>query len=407
MCELSLIDLGNRKANGVLATIMMRENSRLQNKDGCGTFNAHRGVLRSAKPAYSLLNLSEAFVELDGKSIDDGPILCHVRAASLTLANKLLTFEHAHPFQSDHYVFAHNGTLTFKSKEKEDAYKDKEVIDSEMFLDQLEKCYTGNVYEDLVTTMDLFRGKFAFLIYHIPEGKYYVVRGKTASLHYWEVATNGVPGIVINTEKDHMESEMVTGRNILKIFGMDVTSEQIIPKAIDEETVNVLDPATHKLVLLGKISETPKEVVSTPVNFHRGGRIESGTTSGAIIMGGTTAGAETVIEKLVKIAEANALDIRDLDKLAVTLMDKCLLEFGINDPKVLLEWLVSLGKSNNPKYLKLWRKMTTFATSDALYKRYPELSFPYFLTDMSKFKFIFRAEKELLKEHKITIVEEE
>ena len=127
---------------------------------------------------------------------NDKPIIAHVRAASVgTEVNK----ENAHPFETKDFILAHNGTLEFRKKEikeewdkmceEDETLKDK--IDSEKFIIFLQKRYDESknkkFCEVIKGVANEFYGKFAFMIYAKQEDIYYIIRGRSATLHACQI----------------------------------------------------------------------------------------------------------------------------------------------------------------------------------------------------------------------------
>lgn len=400
MCQLTLIDLGNKTYNRIAAVTLMRENSKITNKDGCGVYNPVSGIQKTDSQASSLSLLGH---DMKLAKMNDDPLICHVRNATTTLEKKLLSSEHAHPFWSSHFILAHNGSLVFKEKEREAEYKDKELIDSEIFLAELEKNYDPkSVVETLTKTMNLFRGKFAFLIYHKPEKTYYVVRGKTATLYVSEVSMDdGKKGIIVNTELDSLNASIMYITNLLSVLGTDTVFDN--PKLLEVESIYKLHE--HSLEKIGTLLETTKEVV-TVTNFVRG---TANTTVDSTAMGvmTETGGSKNAVTKwIAKWLSKNGLSIIELDWMSFELMGKCLLDCSAEDVRVLVTLLVDLEKRNNVKYRKLWESICAYSFPVTLYHRYPDLKFPYFLTEMNVFKNTYNMEREELEIVGIKIAKE-
>lgn len=382
MCQMTLINVDNTKAMFMLAINLMMENSRISNKDGCGIFSPSTGVSKTELAASVLLNLGETVV---GKFKKVEPMICHVRAASFSSDKKLLSSEHAHPFESEHYVFQHNGTLSFKNKTDEEKYKDKELIDSEMFLAELEKNYTGDIVVDVNKTMELFYGKFAFMIYHKPEDCFYIIRGRAATLYKTELVvpnTTIVRGLVVNTESISMHEAIMRASNCLQLSGirLDPTKAELL----ETETAYKLDGYT--LVKLGTVKENDKPVAA---NFSQNTRPQAA---------GYSKMEDGYLTKIIKYMVDWGLGPEDMDELAMVLIGKGFVDFDYEDKTSYTKYLEELERRFNNHLKRKWQEMLISSFGGNLYAIFPELQFPYFLTEPSKFKEIYGKFLIILKE---------
>ena len=379
MCQLSLINTDDMDMTYLLAVNLMMENSRTSNKDGSGIFLPGVGVSKTQNASSELLNLGDAVIGSVrlAKIKEPVPMLCHVRAASFSLTKKLITEEHAHPFESEHFVFAHNGTLTFKSVTDENRYKDKELIDSEIFLAELELKYTGDVVADVNSTMDLFTGKFAFIIYHKPEAQFYVIRGKSATLFQKRLLndkTKEVKGLVINTENLSLHDACLRASNCYQLWGDRYDPEKA--ELLEAETAYKLDG--FSLVEVGKVKENEKPVVT---NFYRGGY--SQTAHGEVRT--TTATVTSVIEYM----KSWGIGPVDMDEICKKVLGYGLIDMEYANKIVFTKFLTDLNVRYVPSFKESWKDMITSSYRYSLYLLFPELQFPYFLTEPSKFKEIY------------------
>jgi hypothetical protein len=163
------------------------------------------------------------------------------------------------------------------------------------------------------------------------------------------------------------------------------------PKQLETETIYRLDD--HILVKVGELKETPKEVVSYNTGFTKGAN-----PNGNLPAIAATAGANQVTTSrwLSGFLVRNEMNITELDWTAEVLFDKGMLDFIPDDFHKLIKLLTELERRNNAKYKRLWRTMRNYNSVNFLYKRYPGLEFPYFLTDMKEFKGIYHKESERL-----------
>ena len=212
MCQLSFIHVPNDlKLEKTILAIQFLINSRITHTDGWGFYsNAH--IMKSKLNASLTSNLGE-LINIYVKEKE--PIIAHVRAAS---TGTEVIKENAHPFETKDLILAHNGTLSFRKKEEEEKWevlckenkKYEDMIDSEIFITLLQQDYEKKQKKSfplvIKETMEKFYGKFAFLIYVKPEKKYYIIRGRTATLFGCQILLKDSPiGIIINTEKHDLE----------------------------------------------------------------------------------------------------------------------------------------------------------------------------------------------------------
>ncbi len=232
MCQLSYINLKNKKFNSLISLFLASHNSVL-NPDGFGVFVNNR-IYKSDMPGYMITNIKQI-------CSTDKPIMMHVRKASVNSKNKE---NKAHPFAFGCYILMHNGTLEPKSGKIPD-----DMIDSEYFALELSK--KGNrTVEALQETMKNFKGKFAFLIYNQDENSYYAVRGKTADLNIVRITIGDVSGFIINTETDTLVRALI----MLENFYPDMKISKI--EELDKESIyRVNDDGIEKV---GELEENER-----------------------------------------------------------------------------------------------------------------------------------------------------
>lgn len=232
MCQLSFVNLKNKKFNSIMSLFLASHNSIL-NPDGFGVFVNDR-IYKSDMPGYMITNIKQI-------CSTDNPIMMHVRKASV---NSKKNENKAHPFVFGCYVLMHNGTLEPQSGKIPD-----DMIDSEYFALELSK--RGNrTVEALQETMKNFKGKFAFLIYNRDENSYYAVRGKTADLNIVNVSIGGTSGFIINTETDTLVRALI----MLENFYPDTKVSKI--EELDKESIyKINDDGIEKV---GKLEENER-----------------------------------------------------------------------------------------------------------------------------------------------------
>lgn len=395
-----LVHTKNPAVNKLIGMVLMTYDSYVHNRDGTGYFNPKCGINKTIIPACLITNFG---IVLDEKELDNGPLMCHVRAAS-TQNKDLLTEEHVHPFESQHFVLQHNGTLIFKDKTKEKEYENLKIIDSEIFLLELEKNYTGDVYADVKKTVDLFYGKFAFMIYHKPEKSFYVIRGKTATLFKQRIVINNEEGFVINTEIDTLEKGILLALNLLQLQGVS-TELADKPEAVKGETAYKVEGIN--LLELGSVIQTEAPVATNftwagnPVTNIVGETAKTAKTyKPARPVNGTITelekGKKDMVNNIISFLAVSGISLTDLDKIMYVALERPISNYNYSlDHEIYERILAGLTRRINNRIKEMWNVMVGYGGSERLYKKYSDptkplmLQFPYFLTESSMFKKIY------------------
>jgi len=255
----------------------MVENSSTLNKDGGGIY--FDGILyKSGEQAC--INTDIPY-ELKKKYKSDTPIIAHVRAATVGTSNKkVISADNSHPFESEHYILEHNGSLDRKtpfSKEEKEEFGDK--TDSEVFLLSMEKNYSAEKkFEDIIKeTMEEWEGKFAFIIRDKTSGVDYIVRGKSADLYIshlvtysyrkkdntkneYETVISSHHGYVINTQKNSLDKVNVLMEMLMPLNGFNTISFTD-PILLEKETIFRADK--FKIEKIADITENDRPVITT------------------------------------------------------------------------------------------------------------------------------------------------
>ena len=214
MCELIFVNGHRADLNRILTLNLALEDSRTMNRDGWGIYTKEHGIQKTNIEPW----LTSGFGRTIGENVSESPVIFHVRSAS---RGTEIRVDYNHPFETEHLVLAHNGTLT--PKETLAGYEGK--LDSEVFLLELEKEYIKDKKKDLVKSlqavMERFTGKFAFLIYEKETETYYAVRGRTADLNiaYLLSSKGAITGYVINTVANNLGCGVDMSLEILSMQG--------------------------------------------------------------------------------------------------------------------------------------------------------------------------------------------
>jgi len=264
MCELTYVNTRRADLNKQIVFNQALENTRRDNQHGWGIFTTESGIFKTKTIPWETPKFGIRVRNL----VTEEPTILHVRSASRGTDVKI---EFNHPFESEHLILAHNGTLTPTVVKPEYAEK----LDSEVFLMELEETYRKEKKSEkrLVTslqeTMLKFSGKFAFLIYEKETKNWYAVRGKTADLHIIYILNPKDPaeekeilGYVINTVKVDLRTATDSAIELLHMLGkpnIPLVSEVV---ELAEESIFLLGPTIIEKI--GELKQNYPVVVSTP-----------------------------------------------------------------------------------------------------------------------------------------------
>jgi hypothetical protein len=166
--------------------------SKNQHRDGFGMFLAgNNTIYKKSTSCDKVVNTPDFVQWLSENSVDNGPILTHVRQSTFAKAWNAPDST-AHPFQAGNLTLVHNGHLV-NALTVRDKYKIPLTItvDSEIFLKVLEIKAGGKPLEHKVIqeTVNEFIGPFVIFIHeNIPERTdgFWILMGKDRNMHYYE-----------------------------------------------------------------------------------------------------------------------------------------------------------------------------------------------------------------------------
>jgi predicted glutamine amidotransferase len=388
MCQLSFISLGDRKLNSLALLTQSATNTETIHQDGFGYFTKSDGWWKTDISPHIMIN-NGYLIRRNIKSSD--PIIAHVRHATATGGVKEINIANSHPFEREHIVLAHNGTLEFKEKGKMNLPEYKGMIDSEIFTDYLNSKIDVNkpFPETLAEVMEEWQGKFAFLIFYKPTESYYAVRGRTAKLHVFEFCPGGnYSGLIVNTELDSLKKGMIRFVNQCQLRGMNITWSQDSFSELPEESIFQYNPEDRRLVKLPiSIRENEMPVRTYQTNFLAGKYWETKTNTGSIITGDNNSKDDkekNMANEILYFMNAYDLSIESMDELCAHVTGIPLL--GCNEKQIQsfiyfledLDWYVRKFKDKDivDKW-KAWKYSGVTSELD-MYKKY-NLQFPYFL----------------------------
>lgn len=334
MCELTFINSHNELLNKYFTLLSGLENSRTpvrttlpENIHGWGIFTQKSGILKTVVTPWDTLN----FGTIIKNRVDKRPVLLHVRAAS---KNTEVKEEFNHPFETENLILAHNGTLIPKVSFTNEAYKN--MMDTQVFLQELDKVYVSNGKTDLVEslqkTMLMFYGKFAFLIYEKNTGDYYAVRGFSATLNLVYILDpegNNI-GYVVNTVNEDLYRSMETVYELLDLQGKQVPgySRNI---ALPTETIFKLNDT--EVVDVGKLVQNSAPT-TTAIVPAKSASIHS-TNYKPSYDSGTATPAMKEADQLAYWLRIYGLNIEDLDEILYQTLGVRLLECDPTDIQTL------------------------------------------------------------------------
>ena len=383
MCQLTAVNLGEKQRNSLFLYALQNIGSD-SHGHGTGIMQGNSGY-RTELKTNTISNLGEIYNEfIKGNSLVCG----HVRLASTGVP---ICEENSHPFETDRILLMHNGTLKFKDKvraekherriETTNSYGTKitsteKDSDSLLFAEELEKeLAKGKSFIDaLKDAMNLFYGKFAFIIRDKEEKKTYIIRGKTAKLHIAYLVEEDVTvknRYIIQTEEETLKKAILVSKNILSLSsGKNIKFTK--PELLDEETIFLVTPSGIKVA--GKIEENSEPVVAKEVSASSY-QSNRGKSSGYVPY---TKKAEMdehkAAEKISKFMVANAFSPKDIEIMFLRFLGIPLLEADLETMIAFIDNIIPL-LSTTKKLKKLISKnnlvVTMWKYTDLKISQYP------------------------------------
>lgn len=365
MCQLSLVSTNDPVLTRMLLYSLLVANS-LQNRDGTGYYNPSSGVYWKTEKAADItkIELAKALTEEVSETL-----IGHVRSAGFTNYVKIVSNDKAHPFVSNHFLLFHNGSL--ERKDKVWVKNDDGLIDSEIFLKELEENYKKekDIIKLLQKTMEDFTGKFAFIIEY--DKHIYVIRGKTAELSSLDIThDNKKIGLIINTGSISGERAVIETHCFAKLIGKSVGFASKFEE-LNKETIYEFIPETKSLVKLGELKETERVITGryVPVNS-------------TIIDNSSFTFTHTASEKLYHYMLELGINIEEFDKLITVCSGAGILQLVPADFETICYYLEGLKKrkSGNAKSKLLWDSIRNHSGEFKMDNyEHLDVQFPYFL----------------------------
>lgn len=417
MCQLSFINLGSKKLNQIHLYSQFIVNTKTTHQDGHGFFQPGNEIYRTYLQPALTLNLGNWIRKL---ITTNDPVMAHVRLSSW--GYKVLKDANSHPFEKESLILMHNGTLEFEDLKKEKEERFKDMIDSEKFATILDEIYSRNNDMSLALnqTMDLFTGKFAFIIYSKIEKRFYIIRGDTARLYMSNVFIHNEKekenrgqylGFVINTEDYHLTEALLRTSNQAQFLCGLRFEYDTKPIELPRETILAYNPTTFNLNDCGKLIEKRKPipaVVTYPQNNYGGGKHNnpSNFTHTKTTVQTDFLGENTLLMACYKFMTEWNLTLPELDLLfyhsigiPISGCKRIDVETFVNKVIPLLEKNAT-GEKN---IRKVWTQLKdrTFADPITLTEK-EKLKFPYFFNTVFELR---ECKRKYLKQGEIEIIE--
>lgn len=385
MCQLTFVNIPNNKNLSKL--ILMNQllfNSTSLNKDGYGIFQEEGRLFKSEKTPNDIVNLGEV---INGAILNTKPILGHVRQATIQTGKKEkeINKDNSHPFEYQHLILAHNGSLEIEDKDLESEYKkyiDKK-IDSEIFTMELNNHYRKNLDKDFPVVFNevnkKFTGKFAFVIFNKYENKWYIIRGLQAKLHLVYFKENGKTiGYMVNTEEKSLVSNLDYTMNLIQlVYSRHITYTS--PQILAFETI--FEARRDNLYEVAKTKETIKTYNYWPNRVYEpvGNRNNSITVFPKV----ETLG-DNESKFLNEIMIDFVLSIEEINRIFETILSSGVNRFNKDEFEIFVDNVVPvLEEYFDADKAKLWRKIDNKGHISVLsiYNKH-NLLFPYFFNDI-------------------------
>jgi hypothetical protein len=360
MCQLSLASLKNNKLNLSFVISQMQVNSALDHNDGTGIFGSE-GLFKTKNSAKSLV---QSVPQIREKIKNNRPVCGHVRKASFSLTNKLVDDEHAHPFESDNFILAHNGTLVLKDKTIKTP---DNLIDTQIFLNELEREWNGNIIESLNKAMKKFTGKFAFLIYCKPDDSFYIVRGLATLFKHDMYIGDEYLGFVINTEKDHLDKNIVIFQNQVELWtGKCLNVLKDNATLLLHESIFRINEKTNTIIRIGDIKEETAYTAVTPY-YNKPQNTVPDTK------------VESPYEFIFKFLSDMYISLSYLDTWLYSLIGKGVLSLEEGDMPLIKEILSYAKTISNPKLIAEYTALANLKHYTFIHYSPYFFPFPYFM----------------------------
>jgi len=386
MCQLTFINSNDKELNKSILINQFLVNTVTSHRDGYGFFHKETGLFKTGLHPWETSNLGEL---ISDRIKNSEPILAHVRLATVTNNVKEISNENSHPFETKDFVVAHNGSFEGDIL-SEERFKDK--IDSEIFTILLQETYEKNPKWSIVKLVneaysENLTGKFAFLIYFKPVDKFYIIRGKTATLFKSDISEYNPDkkskkvGFIVNTEKVDLERAFIFANknNQLKTGNYFKIEE---PEALKSETIFQVNHAGIREI--GSIEQKNK-VTTTPTYAQTQRDSFTWNSRSYVPYNKSTANSNLKSDEdfLLELYDVYGLTIPEIDLLFLEIVGLPIIASTKEEFKIFEEIVESYLEEHTKHKGDLWKHLTE-RTFDPLemYDHFG-LQFPYFLNEVS------------------------
>lgn len=421
MCQLTLLRAKNLTLLRALLANQLLVNTKTTHRDGVGIAyyddKDERYFLRSrTAPILNASFYDESILPIDSAKY---PVLAHVRKASTKKETQLE--QHVHPFYDEetNLTLAHNGTLEFLDTARQ-ADVDNEfpdMIDSQIFFKLFSERFKKDedVVKSLKDTMELFSGKFAFLIRHGLD--FYAVRGKTAELHVAKIYKKSGDtlkqiAMLVNTELLPLKESL--GYTLVALRGSSEGFKYTIEE-LEKESIYKLE-SNYDLVKVDEITQNfPYQNSYNRGRNYTAQKRESGGALDVLGLplvtprqGSTTTDATLTV--LNQTCNRLGITLYELDELLFATLSLTLAEVTTTDVRdfnlwisPLLEQIIEDDENTHEKrslWLKSVARLGLWNRSVAYGKVTPNLQFPWYFNEVEELRLLEQYTEKLTQNRK-------
>lgn len=367
MCQMTFANTHNVELNREIFLVLSALGGP-QNDDGWGFCDTNKMFKTDLASHF----IPDAGTILLRDYTQNSALMGHIRAASPQVP---VTYDNTHPFLLGDVFFQHNGKLTPRKPEDFTLEYDTEVLnttsnkmekrtfkisDSLLFFQEFSKIYADkkSVPDSLVDAMNLFYGKFAFMLGVGTD--WWIVRGKTADLHISYIL-NGrgekakTLGYVVNTNASVLDIGLNLVSNLRQLRGEKMLY-YTFPSAIKEETI--FKAGKFNIEEIAPIKEVAEPTKSYYSGYTRGGAAGAGnfsqsTTGTSSDHGIKLSAEETLISELHDFRKRYSLSLSDISDMFFLAYNASLLEIQPELLKHFLYKIAPMFSGTNKKRKKL------------------------------------------------------
>ena len=367
MCQLTLVNLGNKELNKLYLTTQLLLNTTYTNKDGFGIFSPGSPIYKTEKDPHSIVYGHK----INQIIKNDSPVIAHVRFATYTNNVKVVDVDQSHPFESNNFILAHNGTLELKNLKEMSADKYKGLIDSQIFLHRMEEILSSKskkfpIENLLPLVMGEFYGKFAFLIYDKRTKQFYASRGNSAKINAAVLTLDkNQVGLILNTDDKDLEKNFDFFENLVAVNGLSLNYDDItFTEMVRESIVKINGDGSWSKI--GEVRENYKPAAQTEYRSRNWTQTEYWKND--------------EIKDHFKELDNIPLSITELDELSLEIFGKGLIYLEDDELNNFCEIAKKIGKFSQSGKKKIWEKIKIKSgLKDSVLCIRHNLQYPYML----------------------------